>query len=245
MKVAHVAHVASRNSLFRRYLLVVTVLMGLFSMVTVNAFAAQATLTWDPPVSYADGTPISGQIGYKVHIGTASGSYTQTVDVGNLTSYSHNALADGTNYYFAVSAYDALGTESSRSNEMSKTTAVPPPPAAIYTITAMAGTGCSISPASAAVTAGQSQSFVITPAAGYSIAGVTVDGSSVGAVAGYTFSNVSANHTIAASFAPKTYSITATAGAGGSISPSGTVLLTNGSSKIFSIVPNKIGRAHV
>ena len=43
------------------------------------------------------------------------------------------------------------------------------------------------------------------------------DGVSAGAVASYTFSNVTANHTIAASFAANTatYTITASAGAGG------------------------------
>ena len=45
-----------------------------------------------------------------------------------------------------------------------------------------------------------------------------VDGGSVGAVTSYTFTNVTANHTIAASFAINTYTITATAGANGSIS---------------------------
>ena len=37
-----------------------------------------------------------------------------------------------------------------------------------------------------------------------------MDGISVGAVTSYTFTNVTANHTIAASFAIDTYTITAT-----------------------------------
>ena len=43
--------------------------------------------------------------------------------------------------------------------------------------------------------------FTITPASCYQIADVLVDGVSVGAVASYTFNDVAANHTIAASFA--------------------------------------------
>ena len=39
-----------------------------------------------------------------------------------------------------------------------------------------------------------------------------VDGSSVGAVTTYTFTNVTADHTIAASFAINTYTITASGG---------------------------------
>ncbi len=74
-----------------------------------------------------------------------------------------------------------------------------------YTITASAGPGGGISPSgSVQVSHGGNQSFMITPNAGYQIAGVTVDGVSVGAVAAYTFSSVSANHTISAAFSAGT-----------------------------------------
>ena len=72
---------------------------------------------------------------------------------------------------------------------------------AIATITSTAGAGGSISPAGAtSVTYGQNQSYTITPDACYTIADVKVDGVSVGAVASYTFNNVTADHTIAATF---------------------------------------------
>ena len=48
---------------------------------------------------------------------------------------------------------------------------------------------------------GNSLTFNIQPSAGYGVGAVTVDGHSVGAVSTYTFSNVQAQHTIAASFA--------------------------------------------
>jgi hypothetical protein len=72
-----------------------------------------------------------------------------------------------------------------------------------YTVTASAGTGGSISP-SGGVTlqSGTGQTFSITPNSGYRIDRVTVDGVSQGAVTSYTFSAVTANHTIVASFAP-------------------------------------------
>jgi len=70
-----------------------------------------------------------------------------------------------------------------------------------YTITASAGANGSISPSGAvAVSSSANQTFTITPSTGYHIADVLVDGSSMGTVASYTFSNVTANHTIAASF---------------------------------------------
>ena len=108
-----------------------------------------------------------------------------------------------------------------------------------YTITATAGANGSISPSGATtVNYGGSQTFTITANTGYHIADVLVDGSSVGAVASYTFTNVTASHTIAASFAINTYTITATAGANGSISPSGAATVNYGGSQTFTITAN-------
>lgn len=70
-----------------------------------------------------------------------------------------------------------------------------------YSVSASAGSGGSVSPAgSVKILGGSSKSFTITPASGYKIGDVTVDGDSVGAVTSYTFSSVSANHTLKASF---------------------------------------------
>ena len=69
------------------------------------------------------------------------------------------------------------------------------------------------------------------------MADVLVDGASVGAVTSYTFTNVTANHTIAASFAIDTHTITATAGANGTISPTGAVTVNHGASQTFTITP--------
>src|SRR2546428_9378638 len=52
-----------------------------------------------------------------------------------------------------------------------------------------------------------------------------------------SFTNVVANHTIAASFAIDTYTITASAGSNGSISPTGAVSVNHGASQAFSITP--------
>ena len=70
------------------------------------------------------------------------------------------------------------------------------------TIAASAGSNGTISPSGAiSVNSGGSQTFTITPATGYQTASVLIDGASVGALASYTFSDVTANHTISASFA--------------------------------------------
>lgn len=72
-----------------------------------------------------------------------------------------------------------------------------------HIITASAGAGGSISPSGAVVVNhGTSRSFAITPNAGYHVADVLVDGASKGAVTAYTFTNVTQNHTIRATFVP-------------------------------------------
>ncbi len=70
-----------------------------------------------------------------------------------------------------------------------------------HTITASTGANGSISPSGAVgVTAGNNQTFAITPNGGYRVANVLVDSVSVGTVTSYTFTNVQAAHTISGSF---------------------------------------------
>jgi uncharacterized spore protein YtfJ len=111
-----------------------------------------------------------------------------------------------------------------------------------YTITASAGAGGTITPSgSIVVSAGNSQSFTITPNAGYHVVDVVVDSVSQGTIGAFTFTNVQANHVISASFALNAgsmYTITASAGAGGSITPSGAVVVYAGVTQVFMIAPN-------
>jgi hypothetical protein len=74
--------------------------------------ATTATLTWDAVID-----PTLD--GYNVHVGTASGLYTRTISVGNVTSHTVDSLTMGTTYYFAVKAHNDAG-ESLPSNEVSK-----------------------------------------------------------------------------------------------------------------------------
>jgi len=71
-----------------------------------------------------------------------------------------------------------------------------------FIITAEAGAGGTIEPAGLVpVEYGGSQSFAIQPGEGYQILDVLVDSTSVGPVPSYEFTNVTADHTIIASFA--------------------------------------------
>jgi hypothetical protein len=168
---------------------------ALIAAVPSRSIASQAGLSWNASVNL-DGTPITGLTGYTVHVGTAPGSYSQHIDVGNVTSFTVNGLNDGTTYYFAITAHDAAGNVSGFSNEESKSFP------ADYTLTASAGTGGNVNPPSTVLHAGESFTFFITPSNGYQTANVTVDAVSVGAVSEYTFSNVSTSHTLSATFTP-------------------------------------------
>lgn len=97
----------------------------------------------------------------------------------------------------------------------------------------------SISPAGTiSVSSGSSSQFGITPDTGFQISDVVVDGKSVGAVSSYIFTNVSANHSIRASFVAQTCSISASVqGSGGTISPSGTNTVSAGTNVSYSMTP--------
>ena len=116
------------------------------------------------------------------------------------------------------------------------------------TVTARAGENGAISPSGTLlVKRGESQSFSITASSDYHISDVAVNGVSVGAVSSYEMISISENMTITASFARDSsgggshttrYTITASAGKGGEISPDGSVRVVRGSSKTFTITPD-------
>jgi len=83
------------------------------------ALAGDATLSWAAPKTYTNGAPLTDLAGYKVYYGTASGAYTKVVDAGKVTTYKVANLPNST-YFFAVTAYNTAMTESSYSNEVSK-----------------------------------------------------------------------------------------------------------------------------
>jgi hypothetical protein len=108
-----------------------------------------------------------------------------------------------------------------------------------FTISASASAGGTISPSGLVVVSeGSNQTFTITPQTGYSIASLTIDGSAAPVASSYTFMNITGDHTISAAFAINTYTITATAGMGGTISPSEMVSVQHGSSQTFIISPS-------
>ena len=223
------------NSLINLFALVVLT-VAFFTISTYSTLFAETytvpqttevALAWDANVSPPDGYRI-----YQRAEGQAY-DYTQPVWDGASTSCTVYNLDYGTTYYFVARAY--VGTnESADSGEVSFST----PLSASYTVLASTDGDGSISPdGTVTVADGADQSFTITPSAGSTITDVLVDGVSVGAVSSYTFTQVSQNHTISAAFDYITYTISASADTGGSISPAGGVSINHGGSQEYTITP--------
>ncbi len=105
-----------------------------------------------------------------------------------------------------------------------------------HIITASAGANGSIDPDGVVkVKEGTDHTFTFTPDANYKVEDVLVDGASIGLPASHTFTNVTSSHTIAVSFTPVTYTITATANANGTIDPEGAIEVNHGDDQSFNI----------
>ena len=190
----------------------------------------QVTLAWDPNDPAPEGYLIFQRAEGQAH------DYAQPVWQGTNTSCTVYNLEYDTMYYFVTRAY--VGTdESADSNEISFF--APSSQTNSFTISASINGNGSISPAgTVTVSEGADQSFTITPGTESYLTDVWVDGVSIGAISTYTFTQVSKNHTISADFGYYTYTISASADTGGSISPTGSVMVNHGSSQGYTITPD-------
>jgi len=108
-----------------------------------------------------------------------------------------------------------------------------------FTILARADNYGSIAPSGAvSVNYGSDQSFAIKPGPGYQISNLIIDGVYHGFLAEYTFTNVTSDHTIYATFVVDKYIITAAPGMHGSINPFGEIKVSHGADYTFKITPN-------
>ena len=110
------------------------------------------------------------------------------------------------NYLVLTSGSPAMVTIAAAQGHGTSVTYEPQKSGVTYTIAPAAVANGSIAPGTPqTVDEGSDRTFGITPAAGYHIADVLVDGVSVGRVATYRFADVKVGHTIGATFAPTTY----------------------------------------
>jgi hypothetical protein len=171
---------------------------------------------------------------YGNTVSSYTGTNTLSVSTGTISPTSTGAFSNGVwtgmvTVTAAGSGVTITATDGSYSGASDPFTVNP-------TLTASAESHGSITPSGAAiVNYGSDQTFIITPDAHYHVADVLVDGSSVGAVTSYTFTNVVAAHRITATFAINTFTITAVAGANGTISPSGSVSINYGANQSFTV----------
>jgi predicted outer membrane repeat protein len=176
------------------------------STVINTAFSAPLVVT----VTSAYSEPTNG--GSVAFVGPLSGAgivpittTTATIAGGLATA---NVTANGTGGAYPVSV-SANGASPSQTFNLTNT----------YLITPTAGAHGTITPDTPQmVNHGDSITFTVAADTGYHIADIGVDGASQGAISLYTFDNVTANHTITATFATNTYTLTvATSGIGSGV----------------------------
>jgi uncharacterized protein YciI len=78
---------------------------------------SSVTLTWNADLPTSN--PATNTTGYRLHLGLASGNYTQITSLGNTTTVTVSHLISGTTYYFVVTAYNSAGIDSPKSNQVS------------------------------------------------------------------------------------------------------------------------------
>jgi PKD repeat protein len=106
------------KSIYKSFYLVILALIILLNASTL--FAAEVTLSWDPPTTNEDSTTLNDLGGYVIYLGTAPGNYSESIDVGDVNTYNVDQLTGGLNYYFVVTAYNNSGVESDYSIEISE-----------------------------------------------------------------------------------------------------------------------------
>ena len=99
------------TSVRARTLLTVLASVSIITVCAPPAAADTISLGWEV-------NPELTVVGYMLHVGTQSATYTQHIDVGFSTTYAWTAAVAGQQYCFAVSAYTAGHVEGPKSNEV-------------------------------------------------------------------------------------------------------------------------------
>ena len=96
--------------------------LAAFNLSVQAVATGSATLSWTPPTTNSDGSPLTNLAGYKVYWGPSAGNYPNSATLTNpgLTSYVVANLVPGT-WFFVATAVNSVGAESVFSAAASKT----------------------------------------------------------------------------------------------------------------------------
>lgn len=178
----------SHNTLLGRFLTKEAGLYGTVKNNIISSYTFEANRgTWDYNIYLSSN--VIGSHDQRISVSFTGGSSPSAISGFKLTS-SSPGVSDGDDSMDLGANTSIVGRTSSSSNQQTS-----------YTIAATASTDGTISPSGITVLLeGSSQTYSILPNANFQVSDVLVDGTSVGPVASYTFSNLSANHSISASF---------------------------------------------
>lgn len=95
--------------------------LSAFAIAVTTVATGRATLSWTAPTENTDGSTLSNLAGYRIRYGTSASALTQTIVIDNasVTTYVVENLSPAT-WYFAVTAVNSQGAESSNSNVANK-----------------------------------------------------------------------------------------------------------------------------
>jgi len=94
--------------------------LAAFKVTVVAVALGSATLSWNAPTQNTDGSALTDLSGYKIYWGTTQSNLTNSATVGvGIQTYMVTNLTSAT-WYFATTALNSTGAESSRSNLASK-----------------------------------------------------------------------------------------------------------------------------
>jgi hypothetical protein len=92
-----------------------------FTIIVYSTGDESATLSWNPPMENADGSPLLDLAGYKIYVGHMADKFDRVIVLRNpgLTRYLVENLYPE-NWYFAMSSFNERGQESRRTPTVHK-----------------------------------------------------------------------------------------------------------------------------
>lgn len=101
---------------------VATSALPAFNISVTQISTGSVTLSWLPPTTNTNGTPLTNLAGYKIYYGTSASSLTQSMNITNpgIASFVISNLSPAT-WYFSLVSYNSAKVESPFSEVVSKT----------------------------------------------------------------------------------------------------------------------------